>query len=78
MLLSFLEQELIQKINPYYYLFHLSLVCFLMFCPQEKLIFLDERIGCLKTKKQIKEETSSVTEDVSSGWGGDKSLCAAD
>jgi len=67
MLLSFLEQELLQKINSYYYLFHFSLVCLLMFCPQEKLIFLDERISCLKTKKQIKEESSSVMEGVS--WG---------
>lgn len=66
MLLSFLEQELIQKINSYYYLFHFSLVCLLMFCPQEKPIFLDERISCFgNKKKQIKEESSSVMEDAS-------------
>lgn len=65
MLLTFLEQELIHKINSYYYLFHFSLVCLLMLCPQEKPTFLDERESCLKQKKQIKEESSSVMEDVS-------------
>lgn len=60
MLLSFWEQELIRKINSCYYLFHFSLVCLLMFCPQEKLIFPDERISCLKTKKadQSREQLS--------------------
>lgn len=52
MLLSFLEQELIQKISSYYYLFHFSLVHLLMFCPQEKPTFLDERESCLETKKE--------------------------
>lgn len=60
MLHSFLEQELTQKINSYYYLFHFSLVCLLMFCPQEKPIFLDERVSCLETKKadQRREQLS--------------------
>lgn len=52
MLLGFLEQELIQKINPYHYLFHFSLVYLLTFCPHEKPIFLDERVSCLETKKK--------------------------
>lgn len=64
-MLSFLEQELFQKINLYYHLFHFSLVCLLMFCPQEKLIVPYERISCLKTKKYIKEKSKSVMEDVS-------------
>lgn len=77
MLLSFLEQELTQKINLCYYLFHFSLVCLLMFCSQEKLLFLDEGISCLKTKKadQRGERLSDSRRQLGEG---DESKCAAD
>lgn len=77
MLLSFLEQELTQKINLYYYPFHFSLVCLLMFCSQKKLLFLDERISCLKTKKadQRGERLSDGRHQLGEG---DESECAAD
>lgn len=77
MLLSFLEQELTQKINLYYYPFHFSLVCLLMFCSQKKPLFLDERISCLKTKKadQRGERLSDGRHQLGEG---DESKCAAD